>query len=248
MCIVTGVDACCVPSIEKASAYKEYTILQYMILPFDPTEFTLETSRPSAPLKLMRPKDPDSVLETITDEEYEKDKFLPYWAEIWPSSQSLYKYLLEEMNIGVDTGGHALEMGCGIGSISALLASKGMYCTAADISPQACMYALYNMKNNGGIGSALCCDFRYPPLINNKFDLIIASDVLYERRWIEPVLTFIQNMIAMNGQALIADPCRSHWEEFKITAEHRGMDVGVVKSEIINDGKTKIEILRIIRG
>ena len=213
-----------------------------MNLPFDPTEFTLATSQPDTPLVLMRPKDPDSVLETITDEEYEKDKFLPYWAEIWPSSQSLYKYLLE---IPVDISGHALEMGCGIGTISALLASKGMHCVAADISPQACMYALFNMKNNGGKGSALCCDFRYPPIVNNKFDLIIASDVLYERRWIEPVLAFIQKMISANGQALIADPCRSHWEEFKLTAKRGGMDIEVVRSETVNDSKTKVEILRI---
>jgi len=213
-----------------------------MKLPFDPVEFTLETSHSLPPLKLMRPKDPESVLETITDEEYEKDKFLPYWAEEWPSSRSLYRYLLE---MDVDTSWRALEMGCGIGSISALLASKGIRCVAADISPQACMYSLYNMKNNGDKGNALCCDFRYPPIINNNFDLITASDVLYERRWIAPVLTFIEKMISANGQALIADPCRSHWEEFKLSAKQRGMDIEVVRSEIVNGGRTKIEILRI---
>jgi len=213
-----------------------------MNLPFEPIEFTLETSKNDAPLVLVRPKDPESVLETITDEEYEKDKFLPYWAEVWPSSKILYRYLLET---SINRDGLVLEMGCGIGSISALLASKGMRCVAADISPQACMYARFNIRNNGDIGSALCCDWRYPPIINNKFDLIIASDVLYERRWIEPVLAFIQKMISANGQALIADPCRSHWEEFKLSAKNRGMGIEVVRNEIINDGKTKIEILRI---
>jgi predicted nicotinamide N-methyase len=217
-----------------------------MTLPFNPVEFTLETSRSGSPLKLMRPEDPESALETITDEEYEKDKFLPYWSEEWPSSRPLYRYLLETP---LDINGLALEMGCGIGSISALLASKGMRCVAADISPQACAYAQFNIKNNiknnNVKGGALCCDWRYPPLINNKFDLITASDILYEQRWIGPVLTFIQNMLSVNGQALIADPCRSHWEEFKLSAKRGGMDIEVVKNETVNGGKTRVEILRV---
>ncbi|MDR0307141.1 MAG: class I SAM-dependent methyltransferase [Chitinispirillales bacterium] len=213
-----------------------------MKLPFDPVEFTLETPHPASPLKLTRPADPESVLETITDLEYEKDKFLPYWAEVWPSSQSLYKYLL---TLKLDVNTRALEMGCGIGSISALLASKGIVCAASDISPQACMYALFNIKNNGGKGAALCCDWRFSPIKNQSFDLITASDVLYEKRWIEPVLTFIQKMLSPNGQAFIADPCRSSWEEFKINAQRRGLCLDIVKRETVNNGKTDVEILRI---
>ncbi len=211
-----------------------------MHLPFNPIQFSFSCLNSSS-LKLVKPKDPEVVLETVTDKQYDKDKFLPYWAEIWPSSEILLQYLVEN---DFKTA-KVLEMGCGIGHISTLLSKRSLYCVASDISPEACLYAASNIRNNEGSGTALCCDWRTPPFKRNSFDLIVASDVLYEKRWIEIVLFFLSYNIAIDGVALIADPCRSHWKLFKDAAQQNGFTWEVVKTAEVNNHKSKVEILKL---
>ncbi|MFP4012717.1 MAG: class I SAM-dependent methyltransferase [Chitinispirillaceae bacterium] len=211
-----------------------------MNLSFDPQKFTLcnKTSALSS-LKLVRPRDPETVLDTISDEQYEKDKFLPYWAELWPSSEVLFEYLTKNP---IRKGFRAIELGCGIGHISAFLVSRGVDTVATDISREACCYARYNTISNGGKGKCLCCDWRHSPFTPNRFDLVIASDVLYERRWIDPVLSFSEELVSQNGEVLVADPCRSHWSEFRRCAAQRGFEVRIVVDKLVNEGNTTVQI------
>ena len=44
-------------------------------------------------LTFVRPADPDALLQSITEEQFAKDEFLPYWAEHWPCSDVLAHYL-----------------------------------------------------------------------------------------------------------------------------------------------------------
>ena len=43
------------------------------------------------------PEDPDSLLDLIPEELYEKDRFLPYWAEHWPASEALFSHIVENV-------------------------------------------------------------------------------------------------------------------------------------------------------
>ncbi|MFP4163180.1 MAG: class I SAM-dependent methyltransferase [Chitinispirillaceae bacterium] len=215
-----------------------------MNLPFDPVHFYFDDPDTCSSLKLVRPRDPEAVLDAITTEQYEKDKFLPYWAELWPSSQVLFSYLSENPVIPKTK---AIELGCGIGHISAFLASRGIDTVASDISWEACCYARHNSIENRGKGKSLCCDWRHSPFTPHSFDLVIASDVLYEKRWIDPILSFSQELISPNGEILIADPCRKNWSEFKYRATQKSLNVRTAVRKEVNEGNTVIEIIRMKR-
>ncbi len=207
--------------------------------PPDSILFTVESN--DAAWSFYRPADPDLILNQITDEEYEKDRFLPFWAEHWPSSEVLFSYCTDTLQQRYTS---ICELGCGLGIISTALATAGHPVIATDISFQACSYTAANMRKYTENGRILCCDWRFPPFTNH-FDLIVASDILYEKRWIEPVLLFLKNHLTENGSALIADPTRQNWEEFKSSAVSSGFAIEVIVQEKVNEGKTMVEILKI---
>ncbi len=194
--------------------------------------------------KFIRPADPDEVLDAISNEQYEKDHFLPYWAELWPSSQALFNYIF---SLQLPARTKVTELGCGLGHISSVLAFRGLNVLSMDISPIACKYAHKNIIQNGGNASVICCDWRFIPIKPQSSDLIIAADILYERRWIEPVLLTIKTILRPKGKVLIADPCRKFWEEFKFQAKKRDFSVSVIHKETVNEEKTIVEILEINR-
>ena len=79
----------------------------------------------------LRPRNPDDVLEEITVEAFDKDEFLPYWTDHWPSADILLRYLTS-LNLPASTT--VLELGSGLGMISAVLACALPGIVATDIS------------------------------------------------------------------------------------------------------------------
>jgi predicted nicotinamide N-methyase len=180
----------------------------------------------------------------MTDEQYERDKFLPYWAQQWPACLPLFNYLSLHASSVIPVSGIVCEMGSGLGIISMLLASGRNRIVATDIAPDACRYSIYNMRQYASYPQVLCSDWRVPPF-SVKFDTIIASDILYEQRWISVVLDFLTTSLKNDGAAIIADPCRQWWLEFQNAAIDRGFALNKIWQEIVNQGKTTVEILRL---
>ncbi len=209
-------------------------------IPQDSKLFTLRSKRDT--WSFYRPSDPDRILNQITDEEYEKDYYLPFWAEHWPSSEVLFTWCLDTLPEKFQS---ICELGCGLGVISAALTARGYPVIATDISPYACKYSAANMsKYNDSVKKIVCSDWRDTPF-KKQFDCIIASDILYEERWINTVLSFLRNHLLEHGIAFIADPTRNYWETFKQQAVEDGFQTEVVHTQIVNEGKTKVEILRL---
>lgn len=208
-------------------------------LPYQTACFSLTEGDKTFTFQL--PADPDAVFNAITEEEYLKDQFLPYWAERWPSAQVLVHYLLTH---GFDPCTCCCELGCGLGVIATACAYKKVFTLATDISFHACLFAAENIRANGGIPRALCFDWRHVSL-KPVFDLVVASDIIYEERWIDPVLSGISQLLKPGGRALIADPSRRFWEMFKWRVVELGFKQRVVAKELINDGKTTVEVLAI---
>ncbi|MDO5577424.1 MAG: methyltransferase domain-containing protein, partial [Fibrobacter sp.] len=170
-------------------------------LPFFPKHADVTSEGYS--LQFLSPKDLDIVLDSITDSEFNKDEFLPYWAHHWPSAEKFLSYILRypfEKDICV------CELGCGLGVLSSAFSIRKCKTYSIDISYQACKYSFQNVTLNGGTPRVICSDWRHTGL-NKKFDLIAASDILYEARWIEPVLNCINSLLAPGGKVWIADPC-----------------------------------------
>ena len=59
-------------------------------------------------LRLLRPRDAEALLD---EEAFEREEFLPYWAELWPSSLALARAIAGRALRGART----LELGCGLG-------------------------------------------------------------------------------------------------------------------------------------
>jgi ETFB lysine methyltransferase len=213
-----------------------------MKLPFPPTTFSLTYN--NRELHFALPADPDSLFNTITEQQYLKDRFLPYWAERWPSADLFFTFLMKQ---SLPAGYRIGELGCGLGVATCALAIKNHFVVATDIAFHGCCFASYNIAMNGGTPAVLCADWRHLPFRANTFDLIIASDILYEERWINPVLDCIDTFLTAEGKCWIADPSRRFWYLFKQAVAKRGFRQHIVDSGTTNDGKTTIEILEISR-
>jgi predicted nicotinamide N-methyase len=197
-------------------------------------------------MEFVRPADPESILDSMTDEEYEKDKLLPYWAEQWPASFALFHFLGAHWNTALPTGGIVCELGSGLGLVCAVMAHHGVRCVATDISLDACRFSRHNILLHAPVANAVCTDWRQS-CFRPVFDCIVASDVIYEERWVAPVLNFLGAALVPGGIAYIADPCRQWWELFRNSARAAGFSITVAWEEQVNEGKTRVEILRLRR-
>ena len=136
-------------------------------------------------LSLLRPVAPDAL---ISEEEYEKDEYLPYWADLWPASRALADVLPAEL-----AGQRVVELGCGLGVPSLVAAARGALVTATDWSEDAIALLHRNAGRNELELNAVVHDWRdeWPA---GSFDLAIASDIVYELRYVEPLAALLPQL------------------------------------------------------
>jgi predicted nicotinamide N-methyase len=124
---------------------------------------------------IARPRDADALL---TEEAFDREEFMPYWAELWASGRALASVVYGRSLRGASV----LELGCGLALPSFAAASAGGRVTASDWSPSALSLVLSNAERNDVSVSVLELDWFAPPPDPPWFDLVIAADVLYEAR------------------------------------------------------------------
>jgi predicted nicotinamide N-methyase len=157
-------------------------------------------------LVVARPRDSEALLD---DHAFEHEEFLPYWAELWPSGVALARALAGRALRGART----VELGCGLGLPSIVAALGGGRVTATDWSSAALAACAANAARNGARVATLACAWARPePLVERRpWDLVLAADVLYERRNVGELLALLP---ALGGEVLLADPGRSPAAEF----------------------------------
>jgi predicted nicotinamide N-methyase len=162
---------------------------------------------------------PRAADELIDVSEFNADERLPYWAELWPSARALTRHLLEMAEVR----GPALELGSGIALPSLALRWRGVEVVATDYYPEALQFARANAERNGiEAPRTLLLDWRTPPPELEPAPLVIAADVLYERRNAEALLALLPRVVAPGGRVLLADPGRVYAGEFMAGAEVDG--------------------------
>ena len=196
--------------------------------------------------EFVRPADPGSILDSMSDDEYEKDKMLPYWAEQWPASFAMFNFMCSRNRTALPPHGCVVELGSGLGIVASVCAKNGIQCVATDISIDACRFSRHNILLHAQKAMVLCADWRHVCL-KPVIACVIASDIMYEQRWIQPVIRFLNASLAPGGFAYIADPCRQWWEEFKTSANKAGFSSSLAWEEYVNEGKTRVEILHMVR-
>jgi predicted nicotinamide N-methyase len=141
-----------------------------------------------------------------------KDNYMPYWAELWPASRMLAKAILHEP---WPPGAEALEIGCGLGLPGIVALSMGVRVTFSDYDACALRFAADNARINGHEDfRTMQLDWRSPP-DDLRAPVILASDLIYEMRNIEPVIAFIKMVLQPGGVCLLTDQDRIPSHVFK---------------------------------
>ena len=182
------------------------------------------------------PLDPDEDL-TINMADvvrgFENDDRIPYWTEIWPAGIALAEWLGERpKNIA---GRKSLDLGCGLGLSAIVGAACGARVLGMDYEPLALYYARRNQQANLGTLEPeadnlqfVAADWRKPCFKPGVFETIWAGDIMYERRFMEPVARFIRHSLAPGGRVWIAEPGRGIYPLFA-----QNMQAGGWRADII---------------
>ena len=160
---------------------------------------------------------------------FERDEFMPYWAEFWPASLVLADLVGAWPRAGDDPP-RVLELGCGLGLVSLIAAARGYRVIASDYEDDALAFVEENARRNGVPRPELrFIDWRlrYPELV---FDRIVASDVLYETRCLRPVSEFLYEHLAPDSFALVVDSFRAPADGFESIARHCGLSVEITET------------------
>ena len=148
---------------------------------------------------------PRSAEDLIDEAAFERDERLPYWAELWPSSTVLANFVAGDRR----PRGRAIELGAGIGVVSIAAALAGYDVLATDYYDDALLFARANAwRNLGREIETTLVDWRAIPATLPRFDVVLASDVLYESRYAPLVASTIDRFLAPRGVAYVADPGR----------------------------------------
>ncbi|MAT40145.1 MAG: hypothetical protein CL946_11140 [Ectothiorhodospiraceae bacterium] len=158
-------------------------------------------------LTIISPADINDLIEKISSKQFIIDERLPYWAEVWHSGIALAKTI--DSCPALVEGKDILDMGCGLGITGVIAGLYADKVTFADYEPDALIASEINALKNGIVTEAAyeCLDFRQPP--GRKWEVVIAADVVYEKRFREPLLKFFSEAVADSGIILITEPNRT---------------------------------------
>jgi predicted nicotinamide N-methyase len=168
-------------------------------------------------VELLSPANADDL---ISEDDYVEDERLPYWADLWPSAQ----ILANEVAIMRLAGQRVLELGCGLGVVAVGAAMAGAEVTATDYYDDAILFASLNVADATGkeIATRMVNWVAMPEDIG-KYDVVLASDVLYEHRYAAMVADAIAKTLVRGGEAIVADPGRIALDEFLEECSDRGL-------------------------
>jgi predicted nicotinamide N-methyase len=173
-------------------------------------------------LMISRPVDYDQL---IDDAAADPEQNLPYWAELWPSGVALAAKIAR--NPAMAQGRRVLELGCGLGvtAIAALRAGADLLVT--DYSPEAlALCSLNALEQTGAQPRTLRVNWRDPGLrlhdSGDRFPVVLAADVLYERRDVDPLLALVEQVVAPDGELWLAEPGRPPAARFLESIGARG--------------------------
>lgn len=135
----------------------------------------------------------------------------PIFGVVWPSGIAL----AQEMSHLAFAGLKILEVGCGIGLSSLVLQRLGADITASDYHPLAEEFLRFNSDLNG----LPPIKFHNAPWAGpnpqlGRFDLIVGSDLLYERGHPALLSAFLACHAESAARVILADPGRNRCGQF----------------------------------
>lgn len=192
--------------------------------PYEP-QGTLELSVGNLfTLHLQTPPDIDALLDRCIATAPSDTDAIPYYAYLWPSAKALVAHLATQ-KVAIK-GRKVLELGCGIGAPAIAASKLGAEVVATDFHPDVQAWFERNASLNQVEIPYHLFDWNsaYDPALNalapdHTFDLILGSDLLYERRHIPALIQTLQRFLSPKGYVLIADPGRDNLQLFLTALE-----------------------------
>ena len=185
-------------------------------------------------VELYQVADPSRLADEVDDESFAEDERFPYWAETWPSAQALACFIARRrLRVGIPT----VELGCGTGFAGVVAALRGAKVLFTDYEPEALAFARANHALNlGAPGRTQLLDWRDPPR-GLTASLVLASDVLYETRFLTPFLHTLKRILAPGGVAWVAEPGRTIADGTVEQLEEAGFIRGLHLEEVEMNGR-----------
>ena len=188
-------------------------------------------------LPFTRIAEPDRVLDQVAEEEDRLEKLtgrrvdgdylhLPYWAELWDSAPGVASWLVERR-----PPGNVLDLGCGMGLCGTVAAAMGARVLFCDLEPAALLLAALNSLPWAGQVRTRRLDWRTDQL-QERFELIIGADILYERKQWDHLEPFWRAHLAPGGSVVLGEPGRPTGDVFPEWIRSRGWSLVAAEQPI----------------
>jgi predicted nicotinamide N-methyase len=210
---------------------------------YQTTEICLEVG--GQQVRMTKIVDFEALLEEINPVTFAEDERLPYWAELWPSAVALARYSTQHLCLA---GRRVMELGCGLGLVGVVAALQGARVLCTDYEAEALAFARYNARRNA------CHQVRFRlvdwrrPALRRRYDVIFASDVIYEARHFGVLVALLQRYLARGGCAIFAEPGRANAVPFFALLRQRGFTYVQERVPLEWEGSHQIAISTIRHG
>ncbi len=172
---------------------------------------TLEFGEVDIHLRTLRDRQEFLDLEGVAEELGICSAAWPIFGVVWDSGEVLAHLMFDYQIAGM----RILEVGCGIALASLVLNHRHADITATDYHPEVEQFLLENVQLNKGKKIPF---FRTGWADKSSglgvFDLVIGSDLLYERGHAELLSNFINNHAKPHCDVILVDPGRGHHARF----------------------------------
>ena len=181
-------------------------------------------------ISIERVSDIDELFEELLQQDEQhidrQDERIPYWAEVWSSAIGLSKYIGNNQHLFIDK--KVLEIGAGLGLPSIMAAYFAQEIVVTDYMPEAIEFAERNWKLNHSDGNTRfeLLDWRSIATFSQKYDIVLASDIAYEKGGCEVLFTALEKLLNPQGILLLSEPNRYIGQPFinRIKAEKNVLD------------------------
>jgi predicted nicotinamide N-methyase len=139
-----------------------------------------------------------------------KAEKIPYWADLWASSVAMSQFLLQNKDLLL--GKNVIEIGAGLGLPSIVAAPFAQRVTVTDYVQEALDFSQKNFALNQVLTENVqfhLLDWRNLSGITQKYDVIIASDVAYERKAFDDLEKCLAILSHADSIILLSEPNRS---------------------------------------
>lgn len=177
-------------------------------------EFVTHTIElPGGELRVLQPKEAAKIPD---DHQVEWAPLAPYWSVLWRSGMALARELDGEDLRGL----RVVELGCGLAVPSIAAARGGAEVIATDGDIDALGLVRQNAEANAVELETAAVDWADPDELVDRgpFDLVLCSDILYERPSVALLLNLLPRLAPV---AWVADPGRPAAEAFMEQATRR---------------------------